>query len=142
MQLGFEHFNEIGIINQLATTRFERQLPHGLTIAQFGLLNHCARLGDGWGPARLAAALQITKAAITNIVAKLEAKGFVIVEVDPHDKRAKRVLLTRAGRKAREEAIRASQPILASAAKALTQKEAGDLLEIARKLRIWLDEHR
>lgn len=37
----FRMFTEIGIINQLATTLFERTMPHDLTVAQFSLLNHC-----------------------------------------------------------------------------------------------------
>ena len=35
-------FAEIGIIDQLATTRMDRLLPVGLTSAQFSVLNHLA----------------------------------------------------------------------------------------------------
>ena len=51
--LYFQLFNEIGIIAQLSGNRFQRVLPQGLTVAQFSLLNHCVRLGDGWTPATL-----------------------------------------------------------------------------------------
>lgn len=139
---GFEHFNELGIVNQLATTLFERMLPHDLTLAQFSLLNHMVRLGDGWGPARLAAAFQVTKGALTNTLGKLEAKGFVAIEPDPQDGRGKRVMLTAAGRQARDDAMAAAEPMIARARGALTAQEAAQLLSAARKLRIWLDADR
>jgi len=138
----FSLFNEIGIINQLSTTRFERDLPYGLTVAQFGLLNHLVRLGDDESPARLAAAFQVTKGAMTNTIQKLESKGFVTVRPDPEDGRAKRVTLTEAGKLARTEAIRASAPVLEQVAHALTSDELQAILPALKKLRIWLDENR
>ena len=54
-QLLFRLLTEIGIINQLAETAFERVLPHGLTRAQFTVLNHSVRMGDNRTPAQLAA---------------------------------------------------------------------------------------
>ena len=74
----FQLYNEIGIIDQLASTQFERALPHGLTQAQFSLLNHCVRLGDGETPAQLASAFQVTKGTMTSTLQKLTAKGFVM----------------------------------------------------------------
>ncbi|MFN3835991.1 MAG: MarR family winged helix-turn-helix transcriptional regulator, partial [Glycocaulis sp.] len=78
--LYFRLLNEIGIIAQLSANRLERVLPHDLTVAQFSLLHHCVRLGDGWTPARLAAAFQVTRGTMTNTLQKLEAKGFIRLE--------------------------------------------------------------
>ena len=49
----FQLFNEIGIIQQLVNTRFERALPDGLTASQFGVLNHFVRLGGERAPSDL-----------------------------------------------------------------------------------------
>ncbi len=138
----FTLFNEIGIINQLSTTRFERALPHGLTLAQFSLLYHFSRLGYDKSPARLAAAFQVTKGAMTNTIGKLEGKGFVSVHPDPDDGRAKRVMLTEAGRRAHSDALKASIPVFEDVSEALSPGEVQKLLPVLQKLRIWLDENR
>src|SRR3712207_5255456 len=52
--LAFRVFNEIGIIEQLSRTMFERVMPDGLTVPQFSVLNHFVRLGGERSPAQLA----------------------------------------------------------------------------------------
>lgn len=138
----FRLFNEIGIIAQLSANAFERVLPHELTLAQFTLLNHCVRLGDGWAPARLAAAFQVTRGTMTNTLQKLEAKGFIRLEADASDARAKRVFLTAAGQKARAESLKALGPQMQRLAKALDQKDVLAALPLLKSLRVWLDTHR
>ena len=69
--------NEIGIISQLSGARLDRLLPHGLTLAQFGVLNHLVRLDGDWSPARLAAAFQVTKGTMTSTLQRLASKGFI-----------------------------------------------------------------
>ena len=140
--LYFSLFNEIGIIAQLSASQFERVLPHGMTVAQFGLLNHCVRLGDGWTPARLAAAFQVTRGTMTNTLQKLESKGFIRVDPDPDDARSKRVFLTPAGRQAREASLKALAPELAHLPEGFPPALAADILPALQKLRIWLDTHR
>ena len=65
-ELLFTLFNEIGIGNQLSSTRFERALPKGLTTSQFSVLNNFVRLGGTRSPKQLANAFQVTKGAMTN----------------------------------------------------------------------------
>jgi len=108
----FRVFNEIGIIEQLARAAFERVMPHGLKVSQFGVLNHMVRLGDGKRPADLADSFQVTRGAMTNTLGRLSALGFVDIRPDPEDGRAKAVFLTEAGRAARVEAIAALAPAL------------------------------
>lgn len=140
--LYFRLFNEIGIIAQLSASRFQRVLPHDLTVAQFSLLNHCVRLGDGWTPARLAAAFQVTRGTMTSTLGRLELKGFIRIDPDTEDARSKRVFLTRSGRAAREEALKALTPDLADLPAGFTPTEAAAILPALEKLRIWLDTHR
>jgi DNA-binding transcriptional ArsR family regulator len=95
----FSFFTEIGIIAQLSQTQFERLMPAGMTIAQFTVLNHCVRVGDGTSPARLARAFQVTKGTMTSTLHRLEQKGLVAIEADPED-----------GRAMRDSCIAATQP--------------------------------
>lgn len=138
----FRVFNEIGIVDQLAGTAFERVLPHGLTRAQFTVLNHCVRLGDNKTPGELASAFQLTRGTLTSTLARLEDKGFITLSADPDDGRSKRVLLTKTGRAAREDCVKAAWPLLTRSRAALTRDEFESLLPIMEKLRQWLDENR
>ncbi|MBU1288332.1 MAG: MarR family winged helix-turn-helix transcriptional regulator [Alphaproteobacteria bacterium] len=138
----FTLFNEIGIISQLSSVRFERILPHGLTIAQFSVLNHLVRLDGDWSPARLAAAFQVTKGTMTSTLQRLVTKGFISLEPDPADGRAKHVVLTDAGRLARETALSAAGPALGDLNAALSPSEIDALIPGLQKLRVWLDINR
>jgi DNA-binding MarR family transcriptional regulator len=138
----FRLFREIGIISQLSESRLQAVLPHGLTAAQFSLLDHCVRLGDGWPPARLAAAFQVTRGTMTNTLQKLEVKGFIRIGPDPVDGRAKRVFLTERGREAREEGLAVLAPELTLIGQVLGSRQIAALLPALEKLRIWMDSHR
>jgi DNA-binding MarR family transcriptional regulator len=84
----FALLNEVGIIEQLARNAFEAAQPDGLLLPHFIVLNHLVRVGDGASPVRMARAFQLAKGAISNTVARLEARGLVRVEPDPRDGRA------------------------------------------------------
>ena len=76
----FELFNEIGIINQLSTTMFERVLPKGMTQAQFTVLNHFVRLGhQERSPAQLAFAFQVTRPTMTSTLTRMERAGLIAI---------------------------------------------------------------
>jgi DNA-binding MarR family transcriptional regulator len=109
-RLLFAVFNEIGIIEQLARTRFEAAMPDGLLMPHFIVLNHLVRLGDDKSLKSLAFAFQVSKGAMTNTIQRLERRGFVDVKPDPRDGRGKRVFITDAGRAVRAEAIRGLAP--------------------------------
>ena len=140
--LWFRLFTEIGIIDQLATTAFERRLPHGLTQAQFSVLNHLTRMGDGRTPADIAAAMQVTRATMTATLGRLSDKGFIETRPDATDGRSKRVFLTGTGRAVRAEAIQAAAPALAGVAQAFSPADAEAALPFLERLRAWLDANR
>jgi DNA-binding MarR family transcriptional regulator len=102
---------EITIIDQLMTNQLERLLPPGLSMAQFGVLNHLVRLGPGGGAGAARAAFQVTKGAMTNTLQRLEAQGFVEVAGHPDDGRRKRVTLTPAGATAHQAAVASLDPL-------------------------------
>jgi len=138
----FGFFNEIGIIEQLTRAKFERGLPHGLTMSQFRILNHFARLGGEQSPAGLARAFQVTKGAVTNAVQKLEAKGFVATRPDPHDGRAKFVRLTTDGQAAHRDAIATLEPFLPVILEEFSEADFAAALPFLQRLRIFLDRER
>jgi len=138
----FTFFNEVGIIEQLARSRFERVMPDGLRMAHFTMLNHMVRLGDGWTPARLANAFQLTKGAITNTLQRLEARGLVRVRPDPDDGRSKRVFITPAGQRMRERCIAALGPELARMQAELGRDTIASALPGLQVVRAYLDKAR
>lgn len=140
--LVFRFFNEIGIIEQLSRAQFERGLPHGLTMAQFRILNHFARLGGERTPLELARAFQVTKGAVTNALRKLESKGFVEVRADTRDRRSKRVRLTAAGARARNDAVATLQTMLPALLDAFPEADFEQALPFLQRLRMFLDAYR
>lgn len=138
----FAFFTEVGIIEQLARTAFTRQLPDGLQMAHFALLNHMVRLGDGWTPVRLARAFQITKGAISNSIARLEARGLIRTEPDVTDRRSKRVFITEAGRGAWRDCVAALMPGLARIKDELGSQPFEQALPALQSVRAWLDADR
>lgn len=138
----FAFFNEIGIIDQLAQHRLKRALPDGLRTPHFIVLNHLARLGDGKSPVVLARAFQVTKGAMTNTLQRLEARGLIALAPDPSDGRAKRVMLTAAGRRMRDQAIAALSPVFADLDAVATAAEIEAALPFLRRIRAHLDRAR
>lgn len=138
----FELFNEIGIINQLASTRFERVLPEGLTLSQFSVLNNFARLGGTRTPVQLANAFQVTKGAMTNTLKKLSSKGLVKISADVTDGRSKCVEITARGLAMREKAIVAALGSLDDLSPHLSAATMLAMLPQLRELRRVLDTAR
>ncbi len=140
--LEFQFFNEIGIIEQLARNLFEKVMPHGLSLAQFSVLNHFARLGGEKNLVELARAFQVTKAAMTRIIGKLQGKGFVRVIPNPKDGRGKLVSLTKAGARARDESIDRLTPVLAEFRLHFPAETIQSVIPALESVRIWLDDNR
>jgi DNA-binding MarR family transcriptional regulator len=140
--LAFRVMNEIGIIDQLGSTLFERSMPHGLTLPQFTVLNHFVRLGDDRSPVELANAIQVTKATMTSTLQKLERKGFVTSTPDATDGRSKRIAITASGRKARDQSIKAIGHHLLALETAIGRRQLEAVLPVLAALRIFLDRQR
>ena len=138
----FEFFNEIGIINQLSSTRFERVLPDGLSLAQFSVLNNFARLGGTRTPAQLADAFQVTKGAMTNTLKKLAARGCIDIHPDPTDGRSKIISVTKAGLALRDTAIQAALTELKDMSALVDAEWVARVLPQLREVRSALDKAR
>lgn len=140
--LVFQVFNEIGIIDSLATTELTRHIAPDLNPSEFGVLNHLVRLGDGKTPSWLARAFQMTRPSMTAIVAKLSTKGFVRVEASAQDRREKYVYVTEAGREARRAAIARLRPRLEAVVEGFGADRLREVLPILSAFRAYLDEER
>jgi DNA-binding MarR family transcriptional regulator len=139
----FTLFNEVAIITQLAEAAFLEVMPHGLSLAGFGVLNRFVRMRlDHDSPSRMASAFQVTKGAMTNTVARLEALGFVSVEPDPDDGRGKIVRITPAGQNAHADAVAALAPLLTRVGTEFPGATLTGLIPDLQKLRAWLDQAR
>jgi len=139
----FELFNEIGIINQLATTMFERVLPKGMTQAQFTVLNHFVRLGHTErSPAQLAFAFQITRPTMTSTLSRMERSGLIAVRPDPQDGRGKLVSLTEKGHAMRETCLAAAAGLFPILDELITHNEFDAVMAPLTRLRKALDEMR
>ncbi|GCL64659.1 MarR family winged helix-turn-helix transcriptional regulator [Pseudaquabacterium pictum] len=140
--LSFQLLNEVGIIGQLSGNLAGRLLAPALNLSQFTLLNHFARLGGERPLVQLAGAMQVTKAAMTNTVARLQAKGLLQVRPDPADGRSKLVSLTAAGLAARQAAVARLGQGLAPMQGVVDEAALTDALAVLRQLRQWFDQHR
>ena len=138
----FRLFNEIGIIEQLSRNMFEARLPPGFVLAQFSVLNHLVRVGDGRTPMAIAQAFQVPKTSMTHSLAVLERAGLIEIRKNPKDGRSKLVFITEAGRKFRQDAIESLAPDLKRVAAAFPPDQVARVLPGLELLRKFLDRGR
>jgi DNA-binding MarR family transcriptional regulator len=77
--------------------------PYGLTIGQMGLLASLRRR-EGIGVGALAERLSADASTVSRLLRPLEAAGYLRIDPDPNDARAKQVRLTDPGHAIRREA--------------------------------------
>jgi DNA-binding MarR family transcriptional regulator len=138
----FRLFNEIGIIGQLSRALLEARLPPGFVAAQFSVLNHLARVGDGSTPLLIAQAFQVPKNSMTHSLNVLEREGLIETRKNPQDGRSKLVHITVKGRMFRDEVIDALAPDIARIAAAFPPDLVARLLPDLETLRKFLDADR
>ncbi|MEM1287654.1 MAG: MarR family transcriptional regulator [Pseudomonadota bacterium] len=138
----FAFFNEVGIIAQLSGAMLHSVLPDGVHPSHFAIINHLTRRGDGREPAKIAAAMQVTKQTMTHSLKVLDGRGFIRTEVSPEDGRAKLVYLTDHGKTFREEAIRQVSAKFAGLFDMQMRQELEALRPRLVDLRKHLDENR
>lgn len=133
-------FHEIGIIQHLIECSVVAHLPAGMTHAQFQLLSHFHRLGDGQTPAELAREILLSKAAVTNVLQKMEALGLVAVLADVADRRKKRVRMTKLGGERYMQVMKDMKWKLEALREGFTENEFRQALPFLRSLRTFLEE--
>jgi DNA-binding MarR family transcriptional regulator len=72
--------------------------PHGLTAAQYNVLNVLAPRPDGMSQRELSDLLVVDRSNVTGLIDRMEKSGWVQRADDPADRRVYRVTLTAEGR--------------------------------------------
>ena len=132
-------FSEIVMVETLTRARLARVLPKGMELSHFMVLNHFARLGGERTPAQLARAFRLTRGALSNTLARLDAAGYVHIRPDWDDGRKKWVSLSPTGRAARDQAVAAIEPVFDDVVAGLGLDRMRGALPILRRLRELLD---
>ncbi|MGF1475846.1 MAG: MarR family winged helix-turn-helix transcriptional regulator [Geminicoccaceae bacterium] len=141
-RLAFQFFNEVGIIQQLASTLFNRRLPDGLHVSHFAVLNHLIRLGDGRPPLAIARAFQVSKGTMTNTLSALATRDLIHLRPHASDGRSKLVYLTEAGRRFHGRAIDTLSPLFAMLEREMDMDKLLVVLPVLSEVRQILDENR
>lgn len=132
-------FGEILTADQLLRNRLSRALPKGMEISHFAVLNHLAFVADERSPAQLAHTFHVTRGAMTNTLNKLEWAGYVHIRPDWDDARRKKVAISPAGRRARDEALSAVAPVIDQVVREIGTGRVRAALPVLRDLRIRLE---
>jgi DNA-binding MarR family transcriptional regulator len=131
-------FARIGTIERLAGLRLERALAEGLSSAGLAVLERLAGAPSPPTPVELAAALRLSKPAMTHTLQRLEARGFVSMAADAVDGRMKRVAITAAGAEARRAALAAIRPRIEAVRQAFDAAEFAQALPFLERMAAWL----
>ncbi len=133
-------FMEVSIVAHLSDLLFARQLPTGLTTAQFGVLNRLARLDLSETLSEVASAFRVAPATMSSTVDKLRRKGLVELLPCPQDGRRKRLAITPAGRRVRDEGIAAQVDLVAQFGNFVSDDEWQTLNAVLNQIRLQLEE--
>lgn len=131
-------FSEILMVDQLARNNVAKALPRGMELSHFSVLNQLARTQTEKTPAQLAQIFHLTRGAMTNTLRKLEDSGYVHIRPDWDDARRKLVTISPSGLRARDTALAAIAPIIATAVEKVGYDKVRAILPVMRDLRIQL----
>ncbi len=133
-------FSEILMADQLARGQIVKNLPKGMEISHFSVLNHLSANKLERTPAQLAKTFHVTKGAMTNTLSKLEWAGHVHIRPDWDDARRKLVSISPAGRAARDAAFSAIAPMMREVVRDVGVENIRAALPVLRALRERLGE--
>lgn len=108
---------EVGALLRMAWEELIDELFTKLAAAGFDDLRPVHRsiirdiLVEGLRPTELATRLGLSKQAVNDILRELEAKGYISLEPDPEDGRAKRIVVSDRGRRFTATAARLSRAV-------------------------------
>jgi DNA-binding MarR family transcriptional regulator len=135
-------FSELLMADQLARSQLGRALPKGMELSHFSVLNYLAQVDEPRSPARLAEVFHLTRGAMTNTLRKLEWAGHIHISPDWDDARRKQVVISPAGKSARDAALAAIEPILSDVVQSVGTDKVRTTLPVLRQLRVKLGETR
>ncbi len=108
--------------------------PHGLTAAQFNVLNVLGRTEGGLSQRELGDRLVVDRSNVTGLLDRLERAGWVKRSDDPKDRRIYRISLTAAGRRLWREVCPRYDAVLAQVVAGVEEKRAREIHEVLARL--------
>ena len=133
-------FSELFMADQLARNKLSKALPKGMELSHFTMLNHLYQLTEPRTPAQLAKSFALTRGALTNTLTKLEWAGHIHVSPDWDDARRKQVVISPAGRRARDTALSSVAPMILKIIERVGTDKVRDVVPVLRELRRSLAE--
>jgi DNA-binding MarR family transcriptional regulator len=108
--------------------------PHGLTGAQYNLLNVVAGSPDGLSQRELSDHLVVDRSNVTGLLDRMEKAGWVKRTDHPADRRVYRIVLTPAGRKLWERVTPRYLEVVRQVTRGLPEKRMREMVAILRRL--------
>jgi DNA-binding MarR family transcriptional regulator len=108
--------------------------PHGLTAAQFNVLNLVARSASGMSQRELSDLLVVDRSNVTGLLDRMEKAGWVRRGDNPGDRRIYRVSLTVAGQRLWERVSPLYLGTVAEVTEGLSGKRIRDCVELLGQL--------
>lgn len=108
--------------------------PHGLTGAQYNLLNVVALSDGGLSQRELSDHLVVDRSNVTGLIDRMEAAGWVKRTDHPEDRRVYRVVLTPAGRKLWEDVTPRYRAVVRQVTRGLPERRLKETLTALRQL--------
>jgi DNA-binding MarR family transcriptional regulator len=108
---------------------------YGTTLPRFDLMSQLWRYPAGLKMKELSRHLMVTGGNVTGIVDPLEKQGLVERAAEPADRRAYRVRLTRAGRKAFAEMARAHEDWIVELLAGLSRREHAEVFRLLGRMK-------
>lgn len=143
MQLDLE--TDVGVAIVRTGFRLRRALQDAfretgaeVTVAEFGVLGLLS-VEDGRRIGEVADFMFLDRTTVTRHVDRLDAKGLVARRPDPEDRRAVRLVLTRAGRRLLRRLLPIRQALLGRATTGLSSKRQDELRRSLRHMQSNLD---
>ncbi|AUL46989.1 MarR family transcriptional regulator [Bordetella trematum] len=112
-----------------------RLAVHGLSEGRYILLFLLEAAPDGLAPHALASQAGVSRATVTGLLDGLQADALIERQADPRDRRARRVVLTRAGRQLARQVFAEHNAWMAGLFKHLDAAERRQLTRLLTKAR-------
>ena len=108
--------------------------PHGLTGAQYNVLNILSDAPDGISQRELGDLLVVDRSNVTGLLDRMEKAGWVQRRDDPADRRVYRVSLTAAGRETWSKVHPLYLDAISQVTAGLSEKRMSECIEILARL--------
>ncbi len=128
----------VSAIDRNARMALQRVLPSGLSAAEFSVLSWLDHSDGPQSPGTLAAALGVSRSAITATLQGLQARGLATVNTDANDARRKGVAPTNSGRATNRACLEAARAPVQALRRAFAAQEFEQALPFLRRLRAHL----